>query len=161
MPAYDVVLKKVALLQVAEARGVAPTMAQVGLTINQLFDQVTKHIQQQGATWIGPGITVYYDQEVSEQNISVGAYANYSGMLTDGEQVKISTLPSVETMASVIHHGSFSTMHQAYHAILKWIEANGYHITSPNRELYLEYEHGGDQSKFVTEIQFPVETNPT
>jgi effector-binding domain-containing protein len=60
-------------------------------------------------------------------------------------------------MASAIHHGSFSTMNQAYNAILKWIETSGYHISGPTRELNLEYERGGDQSKFVTEIQFPVE----
>jgi effector-binding domain-containing protein len=46
-------------------------------------------------------------------------------------------------------------LNQAYNAILKWIEANGYRISGPNRELNLEYERGGDQSKFVTEIQFP------
>jgi len=68
-----------------------------------------------------------------------------------------SSLHPFETMASVIHHGSFSTLNQAYNAILKWIEANGYHISGPTRELNLEYERGGDQSKFVSEIQFPVE----
>ncbi len=81
----------------------------------------------------------------------------FEGALGDGEQVKVGKLPAVETMASVIHHGSFSTLNQAYNAILKWIETNGYHISGPTRELNLEYERGGDQSKFVTEIQFPVE----
>jgi effector-binding domain-containing protein len=82
---------------------------------------------------------------------------SFEGPLNDGEQVKVVELPAVETMASVIHQGTFSTLHQAYNAILKWIEANGYHINGPTRELNLEYERGGDQSKFVTEVQFPVE----
>jgi effector-binding domain-containing protein len=60
-------------------------------------------------------------------------------------------------MASVVHRGSFSGLHQAYEAIFKWMEANGYKLNGPNRELNLEYERGGDQSKFVTELQFPVE----
>ena len=71
--------------------------------------------------------------------------------------MKVGELPAVETMASVIHHGSFSTLNQAYSAIFTWIEANGYRISGPNRELNLEYVRGGDQSKYVTEIQFPVE----
>ncbi len=157
MPAYDVVLKKVAPLQVAQVRGVAPSMEQLGPTLDHLFDQVFGYINQHGAISIGPGITLYYDTEYRERDISVGACMSFEGELYDGEQVKVGELPAVETMASVIHHGSFSTLNQAYNAILKWIEANGYHISGPNRELNLEYERGGDQSKFVTEVQFPVE----
>ena len=37
---------------------------------------------------------------------------------------------------------------------MKWIKANGYEIAGPNRELNLEYERGGDQTNYVTEIQF-------
>ena len=157
MPAYDVVLKKVAPLQVAQLRGVAPSMEQIGPTLDRLFDQVMGYINQHGATCVGPGITLYYDAEYGERDISVGACMPFEGSLNDGEQVKVSELPAVETMASVIHHGSFSTMGQAYNAISKWIETNGYHISGPTRELNIEYERGDDQSKFVTEIQFPVE----
>ena len=157
MPTYDVVLKKVAPLKVAQVHGVAPSMELIGPTLDRLFDQVIGYINQHGATCAGPAATLYYDAEFSEHNVSVGACMPFSGSLTPGEQVTIDELPGVERMASVIHHGPFSTMNQAYNAILKWIEANGYHISGPNRELNLEYERGGDQSKFVTEIQFPVE----
>jgi DNA-binding transcriptional MerR regulator len=157
MPAYDVVLKKVAPLRVAQVHGVAPSMEQIGPTLDRLFDQVLGYISQQGVAPVGPGITLYYDTEYRERDISVGACLSFEGSLGDGEEVKVVELPAVETMASVIHHGSFSTMNQAYNAILKWIETNGYHISGPTRELNLEYERGGDQSKFVTEIQFPVE----
>ena len=77
-------------------------------------------------------------------------------MLHDSERVKVVELPAVETMASVIHRGPFSTLSQAYNALLQWIDANGYRINGSNRELNLEYERGGDQSKYVTELQFPV-----
>jgi DNA-binding transcriptional MerR regulator len=157
MPAYDVVLKKVASLQVAQARAVAPSMEQLGPTLDRLFDQVFAHIGQQGATPVEPAITVYNDIEFREQDINVTACISFHGPLKDGEQVKVGTLPAVEAMASVIHHGSFSTLNLAYNAILQWIEANNYHISGSARELNLEYERGGDQSKFVTEVQFPVE----
>src|SRR5258708_5335437 len=121
MPAYDVVLKNVAPLQVVQVSGVALSMEQIGPTLGRLFGQLVGYISH------------------------------------DGEEVQVVELPAVETMASVIHHGSFSTLNQAYNAILNWIETNGYHISGPNRELNLEYEPGGDESKFVTEVQFPVE----
>jgi DNA-binding transcriptional MerR regulator len=157
MPAYDVVLKKVAPLRVVQVRGVAPSMEQLGPTLDHLFDQAFGYISQHGATTVGPGITLYYDTEDVERDINVGACMSFEGSLGDGEVVKVDELPAVETMAAVIHHGSFSTLNQAYNAILTWIEANGYHISGPARELNLEYERGGDQSKFVTEVQFPVE----
>ena len=157
MPTYDVVLKKVAPLKVAEARGVAPSMQQIGPILDSLFDTTMGYISQQGATLVGPAITVYYDNEMREHDVHVGACMPFEGSLNEGEQVKVTELPAVETMASVIHRGSFSTLGQAYNAILRWIEANSYAISSFNRELNLEYERGGDQSKYVTEIQFPVE----
>src|SRR5215467_9959510 len=110
MPAYDVVLKKVAPLQVAQVRGVAPSMEQIGPTLDGLFDQVLGYISQHGVTAVGPGTTLYYDSEHGEHNIAVGACMPFEGSLFDGAQVKVVELPAVETMASVIHHGSFSTM---------------------------------------------------
>ena len=157
MPAYDVILKNVAPLRVASVRGVAPSMEQIGPTLDRLFDQVLGYISQHGATIVGPAITLYHNLGPTELDISVEACMPFDGSLSDNEQVKVSQLPAVETMASVIHHGSFSTMNQAYSVIFTWIEANGYRVSGPNRELNLEYERGGDQSKFVSEIQFPVE----
>lgn len=155
MTDYAVVLKKVAPLRVAQARGQSPNMEQLGPTLDRLFDQVMDYITQQGATLAGPGITIYY--EMGETAISVGACMAFAGTLKDSEQVQVIELPGVETMASLIHHGPFSGLHQAYHALFTWIETNGYQISGPSRELNLEYERGGDQSKFVTELQVPVE----
>ena len=157
MPDYAVVLKKVAPVQVAQMRALAPSMEQLGPTLDRAFDRVMGYIAQQGATCIGPGTTLYYDPEMRESDINVGACMPFEGALKDGEQVKIRELPGFETVASVIHHGPFSTLSHAYNAIFHWIETNGYQVSGPSRELNLEYERGGDQSKFVTEIQFPVE----
>ena len=159
MPTYDVVLKKVATLRVAQARGIAPNMRQpeLGITLSRLFAEVMQAITGEGAAIAGPGITLYYDPDYREQDVDVGACLAFTDELREHEQVKVIELPAVETMACVIYHGSFTIMHQAYHAILGWIEANGYRINGPNRELNLEFEPVGDESQFVTEIQFPVE----
>jgi DNA-binding transcriptional MerR regulator len=159
IPTYDVVRKSVAPLRVAQARGIAPYMGQpeLGRTLSRLFAEVMQAITGQGAAIAGPGITLYYDPDYREQEVDVGACLAFTGELRESEQVKVIELPAAETMACVIHHGSFTTMHQAYHAILGWIEVNGYRVSGPNRELNLEFEPGGDESEFVTEIQFPVE----
>jgi DNA-binding transcriptional MerR regulator len=157
MPDYAVVLKKVDPQRVAQVRALAPSMEQLGPTLNRVFDQAMGYINREGATCVGPATTLYYDMEMRERDISVGACMPFEGALKDGEQVKVIELPGCETVASVIHHGPFSTLNHAYNAIFTWIETNGYQISGPARELNLEYERGGDQSKFVTEIQVPVE----
>ncbi len=63
-------------------------------------------------------------------------------------------------MASVVHHGPFTTIGEAYTAIIKWIEVNGYRCVGPVREMYLQTPTQlGSQTDpaTVTEIQFPVE----
>jgi effector-binding domain-containing protein len=48
---------------------------------------------------------------------------------------------------------------QAYEVIGRWIEASGYKISGPNREIYLYCTEPvrQDDDSYVTEIQFPVE----
>ena len=70
MPGYDVILKKVAPLKVAQVRGVAPSMEQIGPTLDRLFDQVMAYIGQHGATVVEPATTLYYDSEFRDRDIS-------------------------------------------------------------------------------------------
>lgn len=76
--------------------------------------------------------------EENDHDISVGACIPFEGLLNGNEQVEVVTLPAVETMASAIHHGPFSTLNQAYNDMMKWVEANGYRISGPNRQLRQE-----------------------
>lgn len=157
MSNYAVVIKKVAPLRVAEIRDVAPSMDLIGPTLNRLFDEVLDYIHANGARPSAAAVTTYYNMGSNHQNVEVGAGMPYEGAnLAGNGRIKITELAGVEQMASVIHNGAFSGLPMAYEAIMKWIEANGYQISGPSRELNLEYERDGDQSKYVTEIQFPV-----
>ena len=157
MPAYDVIVKKVALLRVAQVRAIVPDLEHIGPILDRTFDQVGDYIYQHGATPVEPSTAVYYVEGYCEQNFEVGACMPFTGSLTGDEKVEVCELPAHETVAVVVHHGPFSEMHQAYEAAFRWIEANGYQSAGYVRELNLAYERGGDQSKYVTEIQFPIE----
>lgn len=158
MPAYDVILKKVESMRVAEVRDIAPSMSLLGPTLDRLFDEAYSYASQNQALRPepNPGITVYYDEEFREENINVGACFGVVGSLSSNERVKIHDLPGFEAVASVVHHGPFSGLPGAYKAVSDWIEANNYRLGGPTREINLEYERGGDQTKYVTEIQFPL-----
>ena len=53
----------------------------------------------------------------------------------------------------------FTSISEAYEAVVKWIETNGYQFNGSSREIYLQLPAKiGDQNDpdTVTEIQFPV-----
>lgn len=158
MPEYDVVIKKVEPILVAEKHGTTPTWDVIGPTLDRLFDDIADYLIEQGLKngEFGPGITSYYDKEYRESDIQLGAAFPIKRRIPTSDSIKVYDLPGHETVASIIHNGSFSGLHAAYKAISEWIETHGYQIIGPNREINLEYERGGDQSKYVTEIQFPV-----
>jgi effector-binding domain-containing protein len=86
----------------------------------------------------------------------VGAALPTNAPLKEGEHISVEDLPGIEA-ATAVHQGPFATLSQAYNAVFTWIESNSYRVVGPSREVYLQYERGGDQSNYVTEIQFPVE----
>lgn len=152
MVMYDVVIKKVAPVLVAGVRDVIPAYPEQG----HLWDTLETTLKKQGLTPSGACLTVYYqdepeiDAEVCEP-LAVSAKA--SG------RMQVHELPAVETMASLVHHGPFTALGEAYGGLIQWIEANGYQICGPGREIYLQPPaRPGDQSdpSTVTEIQFPV-----
>ena len=64
-------------------------------------------------------------------------------------------LPPVESAACVIHVGSYDGLSATYQALGKWIEANGYRMAGPSREIYLK--PAGKDNEPIVEIQWPVE----
>jgi AraC family transcriptional regulator len=64
-------------------------------------------------------------------------------------------------MACVVHQGSYELLTGAYEAIMGWIESNGYRVTGPSRDVYLQGpESGLDAADYVTEVQFPLSKEP-
>ncbi len=158
MPDYEVVVKRVEPVRVAMVRDVVPSMDVVGVTFDRLFDEVLEHVARNGGEISGPPTALWFgDPGVQPNDVQVGISIPTNSRIKDSERVRIEELPGVENMASVVHHGPFSTLSAAYGAIGSWLERSGYKIAGPSRELNLEYKRNGDQSKWVTEIQFPVE----
>jgi effector-binding domain-containing protein len=64
-------------------------------------------------------------------------------------------------MASVVHHGAFNRIAEAYGSLLRWNEANGYRPSGPTREIFLHISApvSRDDESNVAEIQVPVVRN--
>jgi effector-binding domain-containing protein len=156
MSIYEVIVKNVAAERVAATKGVIPDFEGEQFHIfNQLFDQAFDYVYGHGARSTGGGIAVYYG-DGSMKNVPVEAAVPIGdARLESGDGVEVHMLPAA-AMATTVHKGVFATIPQAYDALMKWIEANGYRITGASREVYLEFSRE-DLTKNVTEIQVPVE----
>jgi DNA-binding transcriptional MerR regulator/effector-binding domain-containing protein len=77
--------------------------------------------------------------------------------LNDGTALALGELPAVDMLATLVRKGPTYKSHLAFGALGLWMEANGYGISGPSRELFLElpFQQPG-QDDTVMEIQFPV-----
>jgi DNA-binding transcriptional MerR regulator len=74
-----------------------------------------------------------------------------------GLTMTVTELPAVERMACLIHKGSYGTLCETYQAFWRWIEANGYRIVDPCREVYLNNPDDFPEDEWLTEIQYQLE----
>lgn len=77
--------------------------------------------------------------------------------LTEDCVLRMHELPSVETMATSVQIGDSDPELFALVKIAKWIEANGYRIAGPYREIGFDVSSLSDMEETVIEIQMPVE----
>ncbi|HEV2579935.1 MAG TPA: MerR family transcriptional regulator [Ktedonobacteraceae bacterium] len=152
---YDVVIKQVEPQLVASVRDTLPAYTAVG----RLFDEVYGYLSRSGVAGLAAiGVAIWHDNEYKTSDIDGEAAVLLKQPVAEGERIKVYELPGA-TMASVIHKGAFNALSQAYEAAWRWIEANGYKVIGPNREVYLYCTQPvrQDDESYVTEIQFPVE----
>ncbi len=153
MPTQEVVLKKVPPIQVVSVRDVVPTTG-----ISQLFGEVFTYLGQHKVNPTGPTMGIYYDEEFREEAVDIEAAVPAAEPLPSGERVRYRELPAVNEVACIVHEGTFDTLAGTYGQLMAWIEANGYRMAGPIREVYVQWtKPDGDPSTNITEIQIPVE----
>ncbi len=153
---YAVVLKRVDRLSVVGIRTIVPEYGRV----NELFEELRTYMQLHGAPLDGdcPYLTIYYDSEHHDRGADVEVAVPLMRLVAGTARVTIHDLPAAELMATVVHQGSRSTVHEAYGALGSWIESNGYRVAGPHREVYLQGAVVGKvPADCVVEVQFPVE----
>ena len=153
MSNYDIVIKKVDPILVAGVRDIIPAYPQQG----HLWDQLETYLRQQNVSPAGACFTVYH---ADEPEIDAEVCEPLGRAVPTSDRAKVHELPGLDMAASVVHHGPFTTIPEAYQAIVKWIDVNGYRCIGPVREVYLQPpQEAGSQADLntVTEIQFPVE----
>jgi DNA-binding transcriptional MerR regulator/predicted transcriptional regulator YdeE len=158
---YDVRLKQVEPLLIASVRALLPDHHAVGGLFGEVYQAIGAHVGE--ALYPNPEdggqtLVLWYDTEFKERDIDGAAAFMLRCHVPERGRMRVQELPAT-TMAATIHHGSYTTIGNAHEAILAWIEANGYRIAGPDRELNLYHSMPIrlDDPSYITEIQYPVE----
>lgn len=154
MSTYDVVLKQLEPIKVASVRGIVATPPEQGV----LWEELMSSLGQQKAHMIGPPIAIYHDPEFKERDWDIEVCMPLADAAAPVNGLNVTHLPA-NTMACVVHTGPFATLTEAYDALAKWIDENGYQIVGPARELNLRLPEpmgNQDDPNTVNEVQFPV-----
>lgn len=77
--------------------------------------------------------------------------------LSDGEPLTVRELPSLPTVAAVVHRGALNARYNAYRLFTHWADANAYVVSGAIREVYLSFHGQPNHPDNLLEIQIPVE----
>jgi DNA-binding transcriptional MerR regulator len=75
----------------------------------------------------------------------------------NGQQLTLQTLPAHAQVATCVRVGSPVHAHLTTGRIARYLEATGYRLAGPSRELFLRPLHDGQIDHAVVEMAFPVE----
>jgi DNA-binding transcriptional MerR regulator len=148
----DVIMKEVEPQWIVSLRENIPAYRVVGRLIGKLYGLLGPLGGQ------GMGVGLLHDREYKEQDVDVEAGVYLKQPVEVQAPLRCYQLPA-ERVASVVHHGAFNRIGEAYTDLLRWVEANAYHPCGPTRELFLHVNQPAsrDDSSNVTEIQVPVQ----
>jgi effector-binding domain-containing protein len=154
MPDYKVVVKKVEAQLIASVRGILPAYSDVGQFYGEIFKHLAKKMIFKPAA---PTMLICYDSEYKERDVDVELCVPVKKSIPGSDKVKVYELPEIEA-ACIIHKGPYEKFGETYGALMAWIDTHAYQVTGPSREVYITSPYDTeDTTKYVTEIQFPVE----
>ena len=153
MPDYEISIKKIKAMKVISIRKVLPAYKHQG----ELYTTLGQFIGRTHAPCSGPPMTIYHDKDFKESDVDVEVvFPMWRSVKTEGE-IKFQELPACDKVATLMYKGPYDGIGKAYNGLLRWVEANSYDVTGPNREVYHNDPGTTRPADLVTEIQIPVE----
>lgn len=155
MPDYDVVLKTVAPMLIASNKVTIPTNDQVPQYLDKAYHAVYSHLQANGIKDTGDCLALWHQPASIHANEVAEAAVPVEKLFPASDSVQVYELPQTQ-VASVVHQGSFDNFTKTHAVLLSWIEANGYQVVGPYREIYLKNDENNPNNS-TAEVQYPVE----
>jgi len=161
LSAYAPVLKTIPEQRFLAHREVTASIADMGSLI---FSSIRALVAQQGQATVSAA--VFYDQHFAIETIDwacgflVNDEKHLKLTLQDGRNLQHTTLPAVNEMITVVHHGNWFDLHRGYSALGRWMSQHRYQFAGFAREVFLHIAPQGEPENHITEVQFPVKPLP-
>lgn len=98
-------------------------------------------------------MTVYHDIDFNYEHTDIEVVLPVND---EGRKIKPENF-SPGLCAYTIYTGAYSSIGDAYAAVMKWIETNGYKISGAPFDMYIKGpRQASSPDEFVTEVYFPV-----
>lgn len=159
LSADDVIMRSEPAQQLLSMRRVVPSFAAARDLIRELSESL-RALKSKGV--LGRLTAIAHAQEFEVDRIDVEVGFVLQGDLQDevrlanGEPLSVRELPAVERMATCVRIGLPERAHLITGKIGVFLEANGYGLAGPSREVFLQPPHLDRMEESVVEMQFPV-----
>lgn len=164
-PHLDVVLREISPQWMATIRQTVSDDE----TITRLFEELEVFLAQHRARAAYSPLTIYYDVNDGDEQQDVEVAVPVTHPLPGTERVRVYELERLPLAACVVYEGSYDRGLEALQILSVWVEANGYEVCGPQREVYLRFGANDPEKlrlphaflaensqQYVTEIQLPV-----
>lgn len=157
MPAYEVRVTTMDPMRVASIRTRIPIIS----ARRPLYIMLAAYLDRHAVRQAGLDLLVLHSRHELHQHamsidLEVARPIPPALPLAEEAPVTIGTLPG-GLVAGTIHTGTELTLGQAYGALQRWIDDNGYRLSGPARHVHRQKLPAGDPGHDVIEVQFPVE----
>lgn len=137
----------------ALAHRTSVTMETIADGIGRSFRALVEHAGETGAQWAGPPFVLY--PETCEGEFEMVACMPVAEGARAGESVALEEVPG-GLVASTVHVGPYSALHNAYVALQKWMTDNERRPAGMVREVYLNDPEAVPPEELQTEIDWPI-----
>lgn len=144
---YTIEVKNSPAMNVLATRAVMG-VDEFGRYYGTLFERVPK----EHVTPTGLNGAKYYDEEFDKDSSDIELFIGIQ------EKDKADTVLEPCECAMTVHHGGYSTLSEAYGAVVSWIIENGYKMAGAPFELYIKTQFDSlSPEDWETEVYFPVQ----
>ena len=155
----DVIMRAEPAQQLLSIRRLVPSFAAARDLIRELSESL-RALRSKGM--LGRLTAIAHAQEFEPDSIDVEVGFVLQGdlssevRLASGERIAVRELPAVERMATCVRIGLPERAHLITGRIGVFLEANGYSLAGPSREVFLQPPRPDRMEESVVEMQFPV-----
>jgi len=156
---YDVVVKSAPRRPYLSMRRTYPRIDEVVAVLRDISQVAAARIPESVRDALIVVAHSDFDDEDLDLEIGFGLRQETAKPLTLPGRIEMTVheLPAVECLATLVRSGPLHQSHLAFGALGIWMEANGFQIAGPSRELFLQPPfQRPDLEDVVMEIQFPV-----